>query len=61
MAELMQANGQQMHKDGGSGIPANWTVTLDCVLQWIGVWMYMLAFHQPGDRSAFWREPTAGY
>mmetsp|Transcript_21099 Transcript_21099/g.66047 ORF Transcript_21099/g.66047 Transcript_21099/m.66047 type:complete len:114 (+) Transcript_21099:556-897(+) len=56
LAAMMQANGKARH---GRKIPgyANWTVTVDDVLQWIGVWMYILAFPQHGGRESYFQEP----
>ena len=41
LAAMMQANGKARHDRKIPGY-ANWTVTVDDVLQWIGVWMYIL-------------------
>ena len=60
MALCMQTRGRAM-ADKDKRFTAAWTVTRDDLLQWIGVWLYMLAFHQDGSRRAFWEEPAGGY
>lgn len=39
----------------------NFIVQVDDLLQWIGVWLYMLAFPQSGPRESYFEEPAAGY
>ena len=46
MAILMMAKGKAKHTEGKSDYE-HWEVTLDDVLQWIGIWMYMLALGAP--------------
>ena len=53
LAAMMQANGKARHDRKIPGY-ANWTVTVDDVLQWIGVWMYILA-----SRSTVAASPTS--
>lgn len=60
MALQMEKNGQAKHSNGDRNY-ARWRVSLDDLIQWIGVWIYMLAFPQPGDRRAFWQDPVGGY
>ena len=60
MAAKMQANGIAKH-DNGDRRYTGWRVTLSDLIQWIGVWMYMLAFPQPGSRRAYWQEPVGGF
>ena len=60
MAKKMTENGQAKFKAGKRAY-VNWEVSVNDILQWIGVWLYMLAFHQPGLRSQFWREPNGGF
>ena len=60
MAAKMQANGNKKHSDGDRNY-ARWRVSFNDLIQWIGVWMYMLAFPQPGNRRAYWQEPVGGY
>eukprot|EP00965_Chrysotila_dentata_P117436 3881682-Pleurochrysis_carterae.AAC.2 len=31
------------------------------MLQWLRVWVYMLAFPQAGERSQYWEEPAGGF
>ena len=41
---------------------AGWHVTTDDVIQWIGVWMYMLAFpQQASSRRSYFQQPLGGY
>ena len=62
LAEKMQANGKAKHDNGKGDIHYQaWTVTLDDVLQWIGIWMYMLAFHHPGGRESFFQPPDGDF
>ena len=51
MAEAMQAAGRQ--KRAKDSDYQNWFVTKDDVLQWLGVWLYILAHHSPGPRSQY--------
>ena len=50
VADAMQQNGRLKGSDW-----AAWTVTVDDVYQWIGVWYYSLAFPQVGDRRQYFR------
>ena len=65
LAAKMQANGRAKynHTTGvGDAHYKNWTVTSDDVIQWIGCWMYMLAFHQPGGREQYFNDaPSDGF
>ena len=45
MAAKMQEKGRAKAAAGNRDYN-NWTVTKDDLLQWIGVWIYMLAFPQ---------------
>ncbi len=47
--------------DVGERRYVNFKVTYHDLLQWIGVWMYMLAFPQAGSRRAYFQEPAGGY
>ncbi|EOD33660.1 hypothetical protein EMIHUDRAFT_229385 [Emiliania huxleyi CCMP1516] len=49
LAEQMQANGRARWTEGNDLNYKNWFVTTNDVLQWIGCWMYMLAFFTPSD------------
>jgi hypothetical protein len=61
MATKFTERGAAKYKEGaGDRSYARWNVTVDDILQYIGVWMYFLAFHQPGDRSQYWRETKFG-
>ena len=51
MAELMQAT---VSAKGASW--AAWKVTVSDLLQWIGIWYYMLAFPQSGDRRMYFTQ-----
>ena len=57
MAAEMTELGQEMHRKGSAQFSAKWSVSVDDLLQWIGVWMYMLAFPQPGGPRVYWQEP----
>ena len=65
LAEKMQARGRAKydHAAGSGDVHyKNWTVTVDDVLQWIGCWLYMLAFHQPGGREQYFSDkPKNGF
>ena len=62
MATAMQTAGRAKAKGTGPDRRwANWTVTTNDVLQWIGVWLYFLAFPQPGERRAYFQEPEGGF
>ena len=61
MAAAMTTQGRVKHDQGDVSFSANWTVTTNDLLQWIGVWMYMLAFPQPGGRRVYWEEPKGGF
>ena len=58
----MEEAGKKKYK-GGKGKPdyKYWTVTVNDVLQWIGVWMYFLAFPQHGGRESYFRPPKGGF
>ena len=60
MAAEMTAVGNDKAKNGLRHF-VNWSVSVDDVYQWIGVWMYMLAFPQTGDRRAFFKPPPGGF
>eukprot|EP00965_Chrysotila_dentata_P262003 6214437-Pleurochrysis_carterae.AAC.2 len=60
MAAFMEARGKKKYKKGSKNY-VNWRVSLDDVLQWLGVWLYILAFPMLGDRSRYWEEPTDGW
>ena len=55
LADNMQEKGRQK----GTAWAA-WKVTEADVLQWIGVWYYMLAFPQPGDRRKYFTPAPFG-
>ena len=61
MAGEMTDVGKEFHRKGLHGVPASWSVSVPDLLQWIGVWMYMLAFPQPGSRRVYWEEPPGGF
>jgi len=61
MAAGMTEKGRELARNGDARFSEAWVVSVDDLLQWIGVWMYMLAFDQPGGRAAFWTEPKGGY
>jgi hypothetical protein len=60
MAAEMTIEGVSMAEKSDSFSPG-WVVSILDMFQWTGVWMYMLAFPQPGDRRAYWTEPIGGY
>ncbi|KAL1496688.1 hypothetical protein AB1Y20_014282 [Prymnesium parvum] len=51
MATAMQEKGKQKYLQGGYANYKNWRVSTDDLLQWIGVWMYFLAFPQAGHKQ----------
>ena len=61
MAAEMTTIGKAKRADGDHDFPAGWEVSQADLLQWIGVWMYMLAFPQPGGRRVYWEEPPGGF
>ena len=61
MAAEMQHIGQQKYNEGQRRFD-KWVVTLEDLLQWIGVWTYMLAFpQQSSTRRSFFQAPLGGY
>lgn len=58
MAAGMQDNTRSKFYAGDRSY-ANFTLSYYDLLQWIGVWMYMLAFPQTGPRRAYFQEPFA--
>jgi hypothetical protein len=60
MATEMTLAGERLYKDGNNDFK-NWNVTVDDLYQWIGVWMYFLAFPMAGERRAYWQEPPGGW
>ena len=60
MAAGMQDNARSKFYAGDRSY-ANFTVSYYDLLQWIGVWMYMLAFPQTGPRRAYFQEPFGGF
>ena len=52
MAAEMTTIGKAKRADGDHDFPAGWEVSQADLLQWIGVWMYMLAFPQPAVEGA---------
>jgi hypothetical protein len=58
MAELMEKNGMARAKSNPDY--RSWSVTIDDVYQWIGCWLYMLAFPVPGPRSQYFKTPNFG-
>lgn len=60
MAVAMTEKGAQKFAEGNRYF-VNWKVTRDDLLQWIGVWIYMLAFPQAGSRRTYWMEPPGGF
>ena len=61
MAAEMTKVGQQKAADGNVKY-TNWTVTTDDLLQWMGIWMYMLAFpQQASTRRSYFQFPVGGY
>ena len=59
MATAMTADGARRYKEGHREY-LNWNVSVNDLLQFIGIWIYMLAFHQPGSRDQYWQEPKFG-
>ena len=59
MAAAMQAAGRAK-ATGPSDRWAQWCVSYQDLIQWIGTWYYMLAFPQPGNREAYFRPPSFG-
>lgn len=60
MAAAMQAEGKRKYEAGDRNY-VNFTVSYRDLLQWIGVWIYMLAFPQTGSRRAYFQEPSGGF
>ena len=60
MAAEMTEYGRELHSKN-IHFPATWSVSVDDLLQWIGVWMYYLAFPQPGGPRVYWQEPPGGF
>lgn len=58
MAELMERNGKARAKSNPDY--KNWSVSICDVYQWIGCWLYMLAFPVPGPRSQYFKTPYFG-
>ena len=46
--------------NGPSDRWAQWCVSYQDLIQWIGCWYYMLAFPQPGDREEYFKTPAFG-
>eukprot|EP00966_Prymnesium_polylepis_P136358 3150876-Prymnesium_polylepis.1 len=62
MAAAMQAKGLSKYNGSqGNRNYHNWKVTLEDLYQWIGVWIYMLAFPQAGSRRDYFTERPGGY
>jgi len=62
LADTMTAAAKRKFEMDGDANCRNFQVTLDDVYQWIGVWIYILAFPQAGDvRDTYWKEPAGGY
>ena len=62
LAVKMTANGQHKYAHCDQRKYYGWVVTVEDVLQWIGVWMYMLAFPQQSSaRRSFFTPPTNGF
>lgn len=61
MANLMEQKGKAKYTEDGNRHYMNWKVSSEDICQWIGVWMYMLAFPQAGGRREYWMEPRGGY
>lgn len=59
MADEMQAAGRQK-ASGASDRWAQWTVSYQDLIQWIGCWYYMLAFPQAGSREDYFRSQPFG-
>ena len=61
MAQEMTAAGREKADEGLRKF-AGWEVTSDDMLQWIGVWIYMLAFpQQASSRRSYFQAPLGGY
>ena len=58
MAKKMQKNGENRAKTNPDY--KCWSVSVDDVFQWIGCWLYMLAFPIPGPRSQYFKSPSFG-
>ena len=54
----MQKNGEATAKTNPDY--KGWSVSVDDVFQWIGCWLYMLAFPIPGPRSQYFKSPSFG-
>ena len=64
MAILMTTTGLEMAKGSNRNISDNWLVTTDDLIQWIGVWIYMLSFPQHGGehvRRSYFQSPPGGF
>jgi hypothetical protein len=58
MAKTMEKNGKARAKSNPDY--KNWRVSIDDVYQWIGCWLYMLAYPVPGPRSQYFKTPNFG-
>ena len=61
MAAAMTTTGLELHKKGDPRFPSTFHVSVNDLLQWIGVWVYFLAFPQSGSYDAYWHEPAGGF
>ena len=64
MAAEMTLAGRRKHEQDNQRRFATWSVTTEDVLQWIGVWIYMLAFpQQASSRRSYYcfQAPDGGY
>ena len=60
IAKKMQLNGEAKWNHGKDRHFMNWRVTTADLLMWIGCWIYMLSFHHPGGRRAYFQEVMFG-
>lgn len=61
-AEMTAVGRAKAEGEKGQRRYANWQVTSDDLLQWIGVWIYMLAFPQQASmRRSYFQAPVGGY
>ena len=59
MAAAMTRTAEQKFRDGSRRFQ-NFTVAKSDLLQWIGVWMYMLAFNQSGGHRGYFGSQSFG-
>ena len=62
LAAEMTVQGRKKAEEDNQRRFSGWAVSTEDVLQWIGVWMYMLAFpQQASSRRSYFQPPLGGY